>query len=237
VAERFQRVQVNSIPPPALFSGLTQDGDGFIILLLLFVSHAQHYLRLKIIRLSLQHLATLGDDAFIVAPQVKDVSQIAANRRRERIKLLRALDRGQGFFQPPLVAQIDGMALVRRRIIDLQTNSSGETLPQTRDKAMELVLSRTTPDPETAPPPPPLSEAELRGYTGIYSHAPRTWEVFMKEGKLYLRHEGAEQSLTNVGQHIFSFGARRLVFVPGADGEAQHLFMSLYAARKMQGEK
>jgi CubicO group peptidase (beta-lactamase class C family) len=117
------------------------------------------------------------------------------------------------------------------------TNRSGETLPQTRDKALELVLSRRAAEPEAAPEPRPLSEAELRGYTGIYSHAPRTWEVFMKEGKLYLRHEGAEQSLTNVGQHTFSYGARRLVFVPGADGEAQHLFMGLYAASKMQGGK
>jgi CubicO group peptidase (beta-lactamase class C family)/imidazolonepropionase-like amidohydrolase len=117
------------------------------------------------------------------------------------------------------------------------TNSSGETLPQTRDKAMELALSLTAPEPETAPKPQPLSEAELRSYTGTYSHAPRTWEVFMKEGKLYLRHEGAEQSLTNVGQHTFSYGARQLVFVPGADGDAQHLFMGLYAARKVQGGK
>jgi CubicO group peptidase (beta-lactamase class C family)/imidazolonepropionase-like amidohydrolase len=117
------------------------------------------------------------------------------------------------------------------------TNSSGETLPQTRDKAMELLLSLTSPEPETSPVPQSLSEAELRGYTGIYSHAPRNWEVFMKEGKLFLRHEGAEQSLTNVGQHTFSYGARRLVFVPGADGEAQHIFMGLYAARKVQGGK
>jgi CubicO group peptidase (beta-lactamase class C family)/imidazolonepropionase-like amidohydrolase len=117
------------------------------------------------------------------------------------------------------------------------TNCSGETLPRTRDKAMELVLSLTAPDPEIAPAPQSLSEAELRSYTGTYSHAPRTWEVFLKEGKLYLRHEGAEQSLTNVGQHTFSYGARRLVFVPGTDGNAQHLFIGLYAARKMQGGK
>jgi CubicO group peptidase (beta-lactamase class C family)/imidazolonepropionase-like amidohydrolase len=124
-----------------------------------------------------------------------------------------------------------------RFAVNVLTNSSGETLPQTRDKAMELAQSRTTPEPETAPAPQPLSEAELRGYTGTYSHAPRTWDVFLKEGRLYLKHEGAEQSLTNVGQHTFSYGARRLVFVPGADGEAQHLFMGLYAARKMQGGK
>ncbi len=123
----------------------------------------------------------------------------------------------------------------QRFAVIVLTNSSGETLPQTRDKAMELLLSLTSPEPETSPVPQSLSEVELRGYTGIYSHAPRTWEVFMKEGKLFLRHEGAEQSLTNVGQHTFSYGARRLVFVPGANGETQHMFMGLYAARKVQG--
>jgi CubicO group peptidase (beta-lactamase class C family) len=125
----------------------------------------------------------------------------------------------------------------RRFAVIVLANRSGETLPQTRDKAMELVLSLTAPEQENAPPTQPLSEAELRSYTGTYSHAPRTWEVFMKEGKLYLKHEGAEQSLMNVGQNTFSYGAGRLVFVPGADGKVLHLFMGLYAARKLQSGK
>lgn len=50
-----------------------------------------------------------------------------------------------------------------------------------------------------------------------------------------LKHEGAEQPLTKVGPHTFSSGAGQFVFVPGADGKAEHLFMGLYAARKVAG--
>lgn len=111
------------------------------------------------------------------------------------------------------------------------TNRSGETLPQTRAKALELALPLKPPEPEAAPTTQPLGEAELGNYTGSYSHAPLTWEVLAKEGKLYLKHAGAEQVLTKVGPHTFSYRAGQLVFVPGADGRAEHLFLGLYAAR------
>ncbi|MGH9854145.1 MAG: serine hydrolase domain-containing protein, partial [Blastocatellia bacterium] len=81
------------------------------------------------------------------------------------------------------------------------TNRSGETLPQTRAKALELALPLKAPEPEAKPAPLPLSQAEMNNYTGIYSHAPQTWEVFVKEGKLYLKHEGAERPLTKIGPH------------------------------------
>ncbi|MCI0391273.1 MAG: beta-lactamase family protein [Acidobacteria bacterium] len=52
------------------------------------------------------------------------------------------------------------------------TNRSGETLPQTRVKAMELALPLKATEPETVSTPQPVIEAEMRGYTGTYSHAP-----------------------------------------------------------------
>jgi CubicO group peptidase (beta-lactamase class C family) len=115
------------------------------------------------------------------------------------------------------------------------TNRSGETLPRTRERAMELALPLKMSEPEAAPAQQPLSADEVNNYIGTYSHAPRTWEVFAKEGKLYLKHEGAERPLTKVGRDTFSDGAGQLVFVLGAGGKAEHLFMGLYAARKVGG--
>jgi hypothetical protein len=114
-------------------------------------------------------------------------------------------------------------------------NRSGETLPQTRDKAMEIMLPLKAPEPEPAPQPQPLNEAEMKNYTGIYSHAPRTWEVLIREDRLHLKHEGAERPLTKVGPHTFVSGdGEQFVFVPGPHGMAEHLFLGLYAARKVQ---
>jgi hypothetical protein len=118
------------------------------------------------------------------------------------------------------------------------TNRSGETLPRARDKAMELLLPLKPPGQEETKSPAPLSEAEMAGYVGEYSHAPRSWEVFVKEGKLWLKHEVVVSELKRVGPATFTYGAGgELVFTFGPDGKAEHLFLGMYAAKKVQGGK
>ena len=114
------------------------------------------------------------------------------------------------------------------------TNRSGETLPRLREKALELVLPLKPPEKEEVKSAPPLSEAEMAGYAGTYTHAPRTWEVFIKEGNLWLKFEGNEVKLKRIGPATFSsIPGDELVFVPGPDGKAEHLFLGLYAAKKI----
>jgi CubicO group peptidase (beta-lactamase class C family) len=114
------------------------------------------------------------------------------------------------------------------------TNRSGETLPRARDKAMELLLPLKPPGQEETNSAPPLSEAEMAGYAGRYSHAPRTWDVYIKEGKLWLKHEGGESELKKVGPATFTYDTGgELVFAPGPDGKVEHLFLGLYAAKKV----
>ncbi|HEY6402295.1 MAG TPA: serine hydrolase domain-containing protein [Blastocatellia bacterium] len=118
------------------------------------------------------------------------------------------------------------------------TNLSGETLPRARDKAMELLLPLKRPEREETNSATPLSEAEMAAYVGRYSHAPRTWEVYVKEGKLWLRHDAEESELKRVGPAAFTYGAGgELVFTPGADGKIEHLFLGMYAAKKVSGGK
>jgi CubicO group peptidase (beta-lactamase class C family) len=114
------------------------------------------------------------------------------------------------------------------------TNRSGETLPRVRDKAMEALMPLKPPEREETNSAPPLSEAEMAGYVGRYSHAPQTWDVLVKEGKLWLKHEGAESELKRVGPAAFTYGqGGELAFTPGADGKAEHLFLGMYAAKKV----
>jgi len=112
------------------------------------------------------------------------------------------------------------------------TNKSGETLARTRMKAMELALPLKAKAEESAPKAAPLTLNEMADYVGVYLHAPQTWEVFVKDGKLCLRYENAEFQLTKVGKHTFSFAQGELVFVAGANGKIEHLSTGLYAARK-----
>jgi hypothetical protein len=118
------------------------------------------------------------------------------------------------------------------------TNRSGETLPRLREKALELVLPLKPREKEEAKPAPPLSVAEMTSYVGSYTHAPGIWEVFMKEGKLWLKHDGKESELKSVGPGAFTYGqGNELVFAPGPDGKAEYLFLGMYAAKKVPGGK
>ncbi|MGE0130521.1 MAG: serine hydrolase domain-containing protein [Blastocatellales bacterium] len=113
------------------------------------------------------------------------------------------------------------------------TNKSGETLARTREKAMELLLPLKAPEQDAPKASRPLTEAELANYVGTYSHAPFRWEVFVKESKLFLRREGKEMELKQAGPHTFAYDEGELIFVPGADGKAEHLFMGMYSARRI----
>ncbi len=112
------------------------------------------------------------------------------------------------------------------------TNRSGETLPRTRDKAAEVVLGLKPPVEERASVSP-LTEAEMVSFAGRYFHDPSVWEVFIKDGKLVLKLDGAESELKKVGDRRFSYGdGEEIVFVAGAGGKIEHLFTGLYSAKK-----
>jgi CubicO group peptidase (beta-lactamase class C family) len=124
----------------------------------------------------------------------------------------------------------------QRFAVIVLTNRSGETLPATRAKAMELALALQPQSPEAPPKPLPVSANEIADYVGAYVHAPQRWEVSVRDGKLFIKEEGGEFALTKVGERTFSYGnsgENQIIFVPGADGKAEHLFMGLYAAKKV----
>lgn len=125
-----------------------------------------------------------------------------------------------------------------RFAVIILTNKSGETLPKTTEKAMELALPLKARETEAARPARALTATEMAVYTGTYSHAPLLWEIFVKDGKLFLKQgDAAESLLTPIGDHRFSYGNSgegEIVLVPGADGKAEYLFTGLYSAKKVQ---
>lgn len=113
------------------------------------------------------------------------------------------------------------------------TNRNGDTLPRTRQRAMQLALP-LKPEPAGQPKPQPAGPDELRRYVGKYAHAPQTWEVFVKDGKLFLKEEGKDFELTKLGRERFGYEQGEVLFVPDDKGAVQHIFMGLYAARRSQ---
>ena len=112
------------------------------------------------------------------------------------------------------------------------TNRNGGTLPRTRQRAMELALP-LKPDPAEQPRPQPPGADEMKRYVGKYAHAPQTWEVFLKEGKLFLKEGDKDFELTKLGRDRFGYEQGEVLFVPDERGAVGHIFMGLYAARRL----
>lgn len=117
------------------------------------------------------------------------------------------------------------------------TNKSGETMRKSLNKAIELGLGLKDdeePKPATVAPP---AASEMSEYVGTYSHAPQTWEVSIKDGKLFMKFDEKDYAMTKSGERKFTFGAQNeneVVFVTGKDGKIHFLFTELYGAKKIR---
>jgi CubicO group peptidase (beta-lactamase class C family) len=125
----------------------------------------------------------------------------------------------------------------RKFAVIVLTNKSGETMRKSLNKATELGLGLKD---EESPKPAavaPATESEMSQYVGTYSHAPQTWEVSVKDGKLSMKFDGKESAMTKTGDKKFTFGAQNeneVVFVPGKSGKIEFLFFELYGAKKIK---
>ena len=107
---------------------------------------------------------------------------------------------------------------------------------KTLNKATELALGLKEDQPAKPAAVAALTPAEMAAYAGSYSHAPQTWDVAVKDGKLYVKVDGKEHQMTRSGERKFTFGANNeneLVFVPGKSGKIEFIFTGLYAAKRV----
>ena len=132
------------------------------------------------------------------------------------------------------------MAPSRKFAVIVLTNRSGETMRKSLNKAMELGLGLK--DDQPAKPEAssaggaPLTAAEMQEYSGSYSHAPQTWDVSVKDGKLVMKFDGKDYPMTKTGERKFTFGANNeneVVFAPGKSGKIDFIFTGLYAAKRV----
>jgi len=121
-------------------------------------------------------------------------------------------------------------------------NKTGEHLPRTAERAMELML----PLMAKAEPKPALvmSETEMASYAGVYDNSHKI-EVYVKDQKLFLREENVEMAVTKIGDYRFTVarGPRRtgepqeLALVPDANGKIEYLHLGGRAYKRQPGSK
>lgn len=124
----------------------------------------------------------------------------------------------------------------RKFAVIVLTNKSGETMRKSLNRATEIGLSLKDDGPQKPATFAPVTNSEMNDYVGSYSQAPQTWDVFLKEGKLYVKVDGKENALTKSGERKFTFGPQNeneLVFVAGKNGKIDFLFTELYGAKRV----
>jgi CubicO group peptidase (beta-lactamase class C family) len=129
------------------------------------------------------------------------------------------------------------MAPQQRIGVIVLTNRSGETLPRVWQKALEMNLSFSAPEPE--PTAKTITTAEFANCPGVYLHAPRQFTIVKKGERLLLQQEGQEATLKKIGEYTFVHGKNEekvVVFVPDKAGRITYAFDGMYASRKVRGK-
>ena len=143
---------------------------------------------------------------------------------------------GHGGFSRGYGSMIQMVPSKRFAVIVL-TNKSGETMRKSLNKAMELGLGFKDDEEQKPAAVAPPAAWEMNEYVGTYSHAPQTWEVSVKDGKMFMKFDGKDYAMTKSGERKFTFGAQNeneVVFVAGKDGKIGFLFTELYGAKKIR---
>lgn len=73
----------------------------------------------------------------------------------------------------------------------------------------------------------------MKRYVGKFSHSPMVWEVFIKDGKIYIKEDGKDFELTKIGKDRFVYEQGEAIFTPNEKGEIEHISFGLYAARRV----
>ena len=129
------------------------------------------------------------------------------------------------------------MVPAERFAVIILANRTAEMLNRTAEKAMEMLLPLKPKTAEKERPPVQMSTDEMSRYTGVFKNPPQQWEIFVREGKLFLKQEDAVMPLTKTGDYRFTIGepgAGELLLIADAGGRVEYLFTDLYAARKVK---
>jgi len=131
------------------------------------------------------------------------------------------------------------MAPEHRFAVIVLGNRTGVALNKTAEKAMELMLPVKPKEDDKPKQELPMSAAEMASYEGKYGQRDVSFEILLKDGKLFLKQGPNEMRIRKIGEGRFSAAppdnSRSLEFalVSGADGKAEYLHAGLRASKRI----
>jgi CubicO group peptidase (beta-lactamase class C family) len=121
------------------------------------------------------------------------------------------------------------MAPKERVAVIVQTNRSGATLPETADKALEMLLP-LGPAESTKKSAVPLTGEDLRRNAGTFRNGDERIAIIARENRLYLkRGVAAEALMIKYGESDYGLekGAASFTMVRGGDGKTEYVHSGL----------
>jgi CubicO group peptidase (beta-lactamase class C family) len=92
----------------------------------------------------------------------------------------------------------------------IMSNTDNVTFEKTQDKALQIMINPGPPPKVLPAAVKPITAEEMAKYTGKYSQPKRfDVEVFIKDGKLFIKEFGLEMPLSFIGNNRFSFQSPR----------------------------
>jgi CubicO group peptidase (beta-lactamase class C family) len=131
------------------------------------------------------------------------------------------------------------MAPDQRFAVIVLGNRTGVALNKTAEKAMELMLPLKPKEQERSKQELPITASEMASYIGKYGQRDVIFEIFLKDGKLFLKQGPSELTIRRIGENRFAAsapqdtGALEFALVPGADGKAQYFQGGLRSAKRI----
>jgi CubicO group peptidase (beta-lactamase class C family) len=125
----------------------------------------------------------------------------------------------------------------RRAAVIVLSNRSDNRMEKTFARALDLLLPGASLPAAEPRREIPMTVDEMRRYVGTYANR-WSMDLFVKDGRLFLRRFDAELPVTKVGENRFSTQPEGLpqpqefVLVPGADGRPEVLQMFLWGFRR-----
>lgn len=125
----------------------------------------------------------------------------------------------------------------RRAAVIVLSNRSDNRMEKTFTRALDLLLPGVSPPAAEPRREIPMTVDEMQRYAGTYANR-WSMDLFVKDGRLFLRRFGAELPVSKVGENRFSIQPedapqpQEFILVLGADGKPELLQMFLWGFRR-----
>jgi CubicO group peptidase (beta-lactamase class C family) len=125
----------------------------------------------------------------------------------------------------------------RRAAVLVLSNRSDNRMEKTFTRALDLLLPGVAPPAAEPRRELAMTAEEMQRYVGTYANR-WSMDIFVRDGRLFLRRFGAELPITRIGDNRFSVQpegapqAQEFVIVPGAGGRPEILQMFLWGFRR-----